>query len=294
MLETRAWSTLGDTDPRELEEARLQLHWAAQAVGALANSVLEELPDDSQDSFVWKDDRRAFLSRLLPGGQRAALLPETGELQLLAERGLLWSLPLKNLTLDQAMSKLGEAAEERLELKRPLSLRDYEMPEHPVGDGARFSLDRHHTGELTRWFACGHGALRNATAREVGATEIRCWPHHFDLGSIIVLEPEKDPEEARSIGLGLSPGDGSYGEPYFYVSPYPKPESPPKPAFDGAGHWHDEGFFAAVLTATELLEGAASPGEREAVAGDFLKEAIAACHEMLGVEDEADDDGEDA
>ena len=60
-------------------------------------------------------------------------------------------------------------------------------------------------------------------------------------------------ESARSIGVGLSPGDETYAQPYFYVSPWPAPKNPKLPALPPGGHWHTKDFFAAVATADELL-----------------------------------------
>ncbi len=52
----------------------------------------------------------------------------------------------------------------------------------------------------------------------------------------------------------MSPGDESYGEPYFYVSPWPYPQQGVLPGLKGNGFWHTAGFTAAVLTATAILE----------------------------------------
>ena len=40
------------------------------------------------------------------------------------------------------------------------------------------------------------------------------------------------------IGVGLSPGDTYYAEPYWYVSPYPYPGLEDLPVLDGSGFWH--------------------------------------------------------
>ena len=53
------WSTVGEIDPRELVEARIQLHWAAQPVMAFADCVLEHVSDDSQANLGWRDDLEA-------------------------------------------------------------------------------------------------------------------------------------------------------------------------------------------------------------------------------------------
>jgi hypothetical protein len=79
----------------------------------------------------------------------------------------------------------------------------------------------------------------------------------------------------RSVGIGLAAGDESYDEPYFYCSPYPRPDAalPDLPA----GHWHTEGFFSAVLTASELLEG----DDPETRAREYATAAIAASRRLL-------------
>jgi len=53
------WSTVGKIDPRDLVEARTQLHWAAQPVMAFADCALEHVSDDSQANLGWRDDLEA-------------------------------------------------------------------------------------------------------------------------------------------------------------------------------------------------------------------------------------------
>ena len=86
-------------------------------------------------------------------------------------------------------------------------------------------------------------------ARAVAAPTVRCWPHHFDLATLFALEAG-DPETARSVGVGLSPGDGSYAEPYFYCTPWPAPENLPEPP--GPLHWHTQGFTSLVCPASRV------------------------------------------
>jgi hypothetical protein len=81
---------------------------------------------------------------------------------------------------------------------------------------------------------------------------VRCWPHHFDIAILVGLE-EGHAESARSIGIGVSPGDEYYAEPYAYVSPYPRPDVSGLPALPPGGRWHTRDFFAAVATASDIL-----------------------------------------
>ena len=94
----------------------------------------------------------------------------------------------------------------------------YEMPAtnfaRAVDEGPRLAA-------LAAWFAAGAGLLEELRHKykrfQPGPTPTRCWPHHFDLATVVELG------QARSIGIGLSPGDDYYAQPYFYLSPYPKP-----------------------------------------------------------------------
>ena len=106
---------------------------------------------------------------------------------------------------------------------------------------------------LGAWYSQGQTALEKLIEQYAGhaveAPLLRCWPHHFDLGSLFFLE-EGDPETARSIGVGLSPGDESYSEPYFYCTPWPAPTA--LPAAPAPFAWHTSGFTSMVLTASSI------------------------------------------
>ena len=116
-------------------------------------------------------------------------------------------------------------------------------------------------------------------ARTNGASEVRCWPHHFDLGTLVVIASNPDGSLAESIGIGLSPGDESYAEPYWYVSPWPYPETAALPALESGGHWHTAGYTSAILTGSELTAG---PRESQFERlHSFLDTAVASSRDVL-------------
>ena len=111
---------------------------------------------------------------------------------------------------------------------------------------------------------------------------MRCWPHHFDLATLVSV-PGGAPGDARTIGVGLSPGDGSYAEPYFYVTPWPSPDSPALPELPAGADWHRTGWFGAVLTATAIFHDAGgSPPTRARMVREFLDVASRASRVLLG------------
>ena len=187
-----------------------------------------------------------------------------GELEL-AGRTLAEALAWQTSTLE---AHLGRA------LSPPPRLREYDLPPHPVAGGAPWSGNLAAAlAELARWLAFGERALRAFVAGKPQAAEIRCWPHHFDVGTIVSLEPEADPEVTPTVGLGLSPGDDSYAEPYFYVSFWPRPERAPSDPLPPGAHWHEEGFVAAILPGTSLVE-RKSARERETLVKSYLEESF--------------------
>ena len=103
---------------------------------------------------------------------------------------------------------------------------------------------------LARWFAAAAEVLEEVRARHAGMRPgpVVCWPHHFDIALVLPLGRHE-----RSVGIGVSPGDGYYPQPYAYVSPYPAPKNPRPPALPPGGHWHTKDFFGAVATAEALL-----------------------------------------
>jgi len=250
-----SWKPLKAVPADELREARLQAHWAVQTLGAFGRALAEPRPDDTHTSLSWLDERGAFAGAETSQGLRASLDLQQLELRLDAEGGQdTFELPGKNLTA--ALTWLTERAVERAggKMQPALELPGYEMPEHPVGKGAAFVAVAP-LEQLTRWFGNAATVLELTRKSQAGASPIRCWPHHFEIATQIALDPEgSDPEKARSISVGLSPGDGDYDEPYFYVTPWPKPDASYLPDLDGYGIWHTAGWVGAVLPASRVVE----------------------------------------
>jgi len=246
------WEPLGAVPPRELVPARLVLHWAAQLVAAAGEALLPHRPDDSQSALSFAIG--AFLGEPIGGGVVAL---RAAELQLLVADQ---KLDLPGKTRDDALAWLGAA----LGQEKPLPPYPHLPPAHPVGGGAPFPAPGVGEAELGRWFGNAVFILERLAARRRDAGPITLWPHHFDVATLLDLG------EGRTIGVGLSPGDTSYDEPYFYVTPSPPPsELPALPL----GRWHDQGWLGAVLTGSET-RGAD-------VAETFVTTAVAACEERI-------------
>jgi hypothetical protein len=279
-----------DSDPRGipapsgLAEARLELHWAIQIPAAVARAEIPPLLDDSHTSLEWVAGDALLAGGVTPRGLRLGLRAATLTLVVLDAAGAHRDeLPLRGRTYDEGLAwaadRLGGAAR---------GAPPYEMPSHVVARGAPFrGDDAAALAELARWFAFADRLLGEfaATGPLPGghALPVRCWPHHFDIATLIEL-PRRTPMDTRTVGLGLSPGDESRPEPYFYVTPWPYPDDPAPPELPSGAAWQREGWFGAVLTSSALFAAApdiSTPDRTQRVLS-FLEAATRASAVMLG------------
>jgi hypothetical protein len=252
------WSTLGNKAPTALVKARTIAHHAVQWPTKAARANLDALPDDSHSSLTWDGARGALFSQLLPaGGADVRVGLRLAGLALILMRGDLvldtYELAgrrdsMVGVWLDSALRALGLKAASDVALP-------YSIPSHPVARGSAygFSGESEAFDELVRWFAAAADFLEEVkTGYADGRVDtVQCWPHHFDIATVVALDPP-DAENARSIGIGLSPGDHYYPQPYVYVSPYPAPKGAIFPPL-ALGHWHTAGFVGAVAIAESIL-----------------------------------------
>jgi hypothetical protein len=283
MKATRDWRPLGAVNPTSLGEARLQAHYAVQWLARAARAYIPARPDDSHTNMGWDGSFDGFLTHPLPGGARLGVSIPTLTLTLFANGSEQAAMVLTGRTDAEARAWLGEHM--GLLKLDPTALdapSPWELQPHPLADGAAYEGATLAAAriELAAWFANADRSLEGIRAQYLAkvpsVSPVRCWPHHFDMATLMSLEAG-DPEHARSVNAGLSPGDGSYGEPYFYVSPWPYPDTAKLPPLPAPGHWHTEGFLATVSPASRIL---ATAAPEPAVEG-FLEAAVAAAVKVL-------------
>jgi hypothetical protein len=240
-----AWSLLRNPEPTALAAARMLAHRAVQwpARAALAN--LAPAPDDSHASLAWDPAMAALFGQPLPGGARVGLHVGVHELVFVkGERTEMFAMTGRPEREAGAWLDARLAAEG---LKPATGARlHYEMPPALF---ARPAAEARNLATLSVWFAAGAELLQELRKkyRRRRPGPVRCWPHHFDIAFLVPLDG------ARSIGIGLSPGDEYYAQPYFYLSPYPKPDAGKLPPLPPGGRWHTRDFFGAVAPATDLF-----------------------------------------
>jgi hypothetical protein len=247
------WRSVDPTAARSLSSARGQLHHCAQFVSGFGISYLPRASDDSHTSMRWDAVRRALVSQRF---QDVAVALRVHDLTLLVLRDghADVELPAHGISIAALEGRLRSAlAGAELDAARYTLTRLFEIPAHPVAAGSAFDAsDPLPFGALATWYANASLVLEEIRAERRGSP-VSCWPHHFDIATLITVAP------GRTTGAGLSPGDGYYDEPYFYANAYPQPAaSALTDAVGGAGRWHTFEWIGAVLPGSDLTYGDAN------------------------------------
>ncbi len=284
-LLNNVWQSLTSLKSSQWVPQRVQWHWAVQPAASPGFSLLAAPADWSHTSLQYQPTLQALGGAPLENGRRAVLCMNHTNGPALAFINAAGShekeLFLNGKTLAQAYAWMeDQLGLEGGKLAPPIE----EMPAHDVGKTAPFAFSKDEAVQTHAWFSNGHHVLNmlreQAKTWAFSVADVRCWPHHFDMATLITLNNEPNPEKAKSINAGFSPGDGNYDLPYWYVSPWPyPPQGSQLPALQGGGMWHTQGFTAAVLNMQQAVAGNTNQQATNLLA--FLTSAIESCRSFL-------------
>jgi hypothetical protein len=265
------------TNKTSLKVAREETHAAVQLIAMVPRHLLSPDSTDSSASLIW-DDKLGMLTTQIVGGHKVAFEFATQEIHIYKGLDIISTLATIGNTYDQVFDDLKNALNSRgLEggkLKKKLP---YELPESVVKLGNPFvKQDSEALATLTDLFSLTATSLQQVFGSITSASEIRCWPHHYDLATLVTIVENEDLEKTKSIGFGFSPGDGGFDEPYFYLTPWPYPPTEKlfelrKPAF-----WNTEGWTGGVLKSGHL-----NASNTETIIFDFFENGYYKLKEIL-------------
>ena len=263
------WQKLSDFNIEELAETRKQIHQTVQLAALTGRAFLPKVDDDHYASLLWLEDKNLLAGQAWGKDKiKTAINFENFTLCFLnKDNNIVGSFTLEGKTFSEAfdwlkeqVNLLGEDAE-KLSLEFP-----YEIPVYPTAGGSPFLFTNEKLfNELGKYFANANLVLKDVVNNNNEASPIACWPHHFDIATLIVLDNSNN--NYKSIGVGLSPGDDNYNEPYFYITPWPYPKTGgvTLPGLPSGGFWHTNGWVGAILIATEILKYITSEDQHSAV-----------------------------
>ena len=233
-----------DVDPGSLKIARTIAHQASQWPSLVARANISAKTDDSHSNLGWLSEEQALISHSIHARQRHQVAFS------FTRQALLWlrdgQVSAEFAMQDQTQLTVTQWLEQEIKDAGLTTVCNVDRP-YDLGDIASYDFKehKHQTLALGAWFDFGNTSVTPVATR--------CWPHHFDVGSLFMLD-DADPETARSIGIGLSPGDSSYQEPYFYCNPWPVSDTVTLPPAPSGTRWHTDGFTSLVIPASTMTE----------------------------------------
>jgi hypothetical protein len=234
--------------------------------------------------MTWDAPTGAFLGEPFSGPYpfRVALEVTSATLQLRDGTGnVLGALPLPGETLERGYAWLRGGLAHYMGEVPEIDAPDFEIPAHRVGEGARFSQGRDpEHAALAALYASAAALLTEVAATGPAGSSVRCWPHHFDIATLLTVRAAKGDEPARTVGVGMAPAGGGYDAWYWYVTPWPYPDPGTLPSLPGGGHWHTEAWVGAVLPGETVV--GCDPGHRSRMVGDFVRSAVGASVNAMG------------
>jgi len=273
---SNGWDELRAAPPAELKNATLELHEAVQAIASAGQALAPRRDDDSHRGMRWWEELEAFLGEPLgaEGALRVGVRPVDLALLVADVGGTVQdAFPLVDRTRAEGLRWLERALSDRLDVSGlELALPEFTIPEGPAAREEPFSTaGTRERRALSVLYAGAAAELEAVVAARAGASEVRCWPHHFDIATLITVRSGDGSKHARTVGVGMAPVGGGYDSWYWYVNAWPAPD----PARLGSlreGRWHTEGWTGAVLTGEELV----ADGRPELMLRRFLDSAVEA------------------
>lgn len=252
----KKWRRLDAIPFEKISKARDYAHEAIQFLSSAGLSYVQKREDDSHTNCEWSRSLKAFVGNVFGEKNKICLGLNILDFKLLLLKEnwtIIDAFHLKDKNLEDVLSWLKNNFEnQRLDSKEFNLERHYEIPVKTVFEGGMFKVENKQAfQELSDYFSNADLVLRAFINELTNATPVRCWPHHFDIATLLNIGEES----LQSIGIGLSPEDSSNNEPYFYVTmwPYPDLNVVEFPELI-IGDWNLKGWIGAYLLASEIVK----------------------------------------
>lgn len=252
------WKKLKGIDLSVLRDNRKSLHHAVQLVGAVPRNLLPHDPTDGTASLQWNTSLNSLESIPVtnPVGLQIAVgfRFKTFFLYMSSTGTQIDWFDMKGKSANEGLYWIKEKLEkllfpfEEISFNLPYKIENFNTI-RPLGASEQALK------EYAKLYRNSHRTLAKMAPKWENAYDVRCWPHHFDLATLVPIKTDKDGEILESIGIGFSPGDEGIDEPYLYVNVWPKIEADLLSKHDlQIGQWNSEAWCGAVLTYSELLQ----------------------------------------
>lgn len=278
-MQSFEWKEFASSDFQKLGKTRDQYHHAIQIVSLIGRRFIPE-EDKNRAALNWVPGLFRLAGQWVKGETsfRSSLGFNSFTLFFVDEKGnTITSFDLNGKTYVQGMVWLEEQlAKQKLKATNLQIKLPYKIPPYPTTNGASFDVDPEMALELGKYYHNSYILIRELKQEFEIKDTIHAWAKDFDQTLTLVIKDSGDPETSSRIALGMSPGDGNFHMPYFYVSTWPFTEVEKCKKLANGALWVSDEWTGAVLKAESLFA-----GDQKAIANQFYHEATSQLVKLL-------------
>lgn len=240
------------------------MHLASQYLAAAGISFLEKKDDDSHTNLGFSvKEQSMFTHPLNSEGDFLSLSYQNFTLEWNSSASKT-SFQLDGATHEEIIKWITQKAIEA-NIKKPYKYDlHYELPYPAITNDFTFNLTNvSRLKELTNFNILAQLTLEAVIKKQQLESDIRVWPHHFDIGAFASLKDKT----GVAVGLGLAIPDTMIDDYYFYISAYKGHDGVDTSGLKTLTHgeWRNNGFKGATLPIT---------GVDQITSSTFFDEAI--------------------
>lgn len=224
-----------------------QIHIASQYLATAAISFLDKKEDDSHTNLGFDIDNGYIETwPLNDQGSKIAFDYVNFALHLINNNSAKISISLDGKTHKEVITWM-ESLTTALEITKPYVYNlHYDLPYDEITDD--YILKKPSDTIIQKLLqnrTVAQKILKETIDSSSLDSDIRIWPHHFDIGAFSNLKNK----EGVAIGLGMAIPDTVHSDYYFYISGYKGHESVPTTNFKDltTGSWSKGSFKGATL-----------------------------------------------
>jgi len=273
----RKWRRLDPVPFDEIGKACNMVHEAIQLIASTGISYVQKRQDDSHTNCEWSRSLKSFVGNVFGEKNDICLGLNIADLKLLLLKEnwtIIEEFNLNCKSLGEILTWMKNNYEcFGLNFDQFTLDKHYDIPAKYVLEGGKFNIENKQAfQELSDYYANADMVLRSYKSDLTNTTPVRCWPHHFDIATLLNIGQEK----LQSIGIGFSPGDNKNPEPYYYITmwPYPDLEKVSLPDIS-IGKWNIEGWIGTSLSASAIIKNTDEQTQSRMVL-DFIEDSVSA------------------
>lgn len=224
-----------------------QLHIASQYLAAFGINYIDPKPDDSHTNLDWEASKSRLVSRATDQAIQLSLDYESFSLSGLKSGDVTDQLLLDGKSHSEVLTWLNKFSEAN-QLGKPMKYElHYELPYPPISGDYTFELkSTEELNQLADQLTRAKTGFEKFLAINKLSSEIRVWPHHFDLGIYAQLGDQ------LFLGGGLAVPDSMSASLYYYTSGWKNGETVDTSNFKelSAGKWMSPEWNGGLLSSS--------------------------------------------